>query len=163
MEITKVIFEDSNLSTSVCYDRGERFYIGFATNPSKQVSILFPDLTWIKKHFGDTFETLNEGRQNEIKNLKFCIEHNIPMWELSNIVNFDTVDSDGVYRRKEVKKSGIGFVQVFVNGEYVDKVIEYKPYKLSEGGADQFQKNIDEGLHIVCELVAPANYEPVKL
>ena len=153
METINVKFDRSNVIDNFNYEKGMVFYLGFANEPSKQYSILFSNWGWVKERFGDNFERLNDGRQNEIAILQTCLKHDVPRWEYETIINFDTADTDGVYRRKQLNKQGNAFVQEFVNGEYIDKVITHRPYKLSAGGREQFEKNIAKGLIVLCRLV----------
>lgn len=141
MEVIDVKFDRSNVIDKYNYENGKVFYLGFENEPSKQYSIMFSNWDWVKKQFGDNFERLNDGRINEIANLKKCIEYNVPMWELSNIINFNMVN--GKFQRYEVNRFG----------NVTDKIITYNPYKLSSHGKKQFEENIARGLIVLCRLV----------
>lgn len=147
MKVIDVKFDRSNVIDNYNYEQGKIFYLGFENEPSKQYSIMFSDWDWVKKHFGDNFEHLNDGRINEIANLKRCIEYNVPMWELSVIINFNMVN--GKFQRYEVNRFG----------NVTDKIITYKPYQLSAGGKERFEKNIAKGLIVLCRLVESIQYE----
>jgi len=153
METINIPFDKNDVVDKYNYDNGKVFYLGYENEPTKRVSILFPNWDWVKERFGDNFERLNDGRKNEIAILQTCLKHNIPRYEYETIVNFDTADSDGVYRRKQLNKQGNAFVQEFVNGQFVDKVIVFKPTKLSDNGRQRFEENIAKGLLVLCRLV----------
>jgi hypothetical protein len=145
MKVIDVKLDRSNVIDRYNYEQGKVFYLGFENEPTKQYSIMFSDWDWVKKHFGNDFEHLNDGRENEIANLKRCIELNVPMWELSNIISFE----NGIYKRYAVNS----------HGNPTDKIITYKPYQLSSGGKEQFEKNIAKGLIVLCRLVESVQLE----
>ena len=133
----------SDLFKSVNYDMGKKYYLGYVSDIRKENSVYFPDLEWLKGVFGERLENLNEGRQNEIDNLKKCLKYNIPMRELNYL------QDDGTFR-KQYEKQKYG----------QDKEYEYKPDRLSEDGRKQFQANIDLGLLVLCELTKEEINEP---
>jgi hypothetical protein len=118
------------------YNKTERFYLAYETDLSKPASVLFENLDWIRKHFSKdgfiTKDSLNGGRRNEILNYKKALRRNCPMWELDKFNDDDTVKT------------------------YVTDKGETKPYsfyKLSDDGKKQFQKEIDKGEFVLCELI----------
>jgi hypothetical protein len=138
IEIVEVSYSEADLSTRYCFDeRGEKYYIGLANCPEHQVSTLWPDLKWLRKHFGTdgsedspiTADSLNEGRRNAINNYKRAIKANVPMWEL------DRVDGEG--NIKTDPETGEPF----------------NVTKLSEEGKKVFQSRVDEGEYIICKIV----------
>lgn len=147
METLKVSFDRNDLHTSYNYEVGFKFYLGYENNPAKQVSVLFPNLKWLQSKFGQNLENVNEGRLNEINNLQLCLKHNIPMYELENLKYYN--EESGKYFRPSDKAGD----KEWRNGDYVQRLVEYKPYELSEGGRKQFEANIANGLLILCELV----------
>lgn len=78
MEAIQIQPKATDLLSYVNLEMGRKFYIGYENEPERQVSILYPDWSWIKEHFGENFERLNDGRKNEIANLEFCLLHNVP-------------------------------------------------------------------------------------
>lgn len=138
IEIIEVPLSQADASAQICVElRDERYYMAYETDYQRHVSIQFPDLKWIRKHFGVdrnegspiTTESLNQGRKFEIENLKRCIKANVPMWEL------DKVNADGTIR---------------INPETGEPL---HTYKLSKEGKIQFQKMINKGLLVVCKFV----------
>ena len=122
------------------YNKTERYYVGYENDPTKQCSVMFSDLKWLRKHFGVdrnedspiTFDSLNAGRKNEILNYKNALIRNCAMWDMDCFNDNNTVktyeDDDGVTKT-------------------------YNFCELSEQGKQQFQTNIDKGLLVLCKLV----------
>lgn len=138
ISIIKVPVANVDRLMQICFElRGEKYYLAYETDITKQYSVLFPDLEFIKKHFSVehngkkyiTKDSLNEGRLNLISDYKRCIKAGVPMWELG------CVTKDG-----NIKISP-------ETGE------PYRCYKLTDSGKKQFQKEIDKGLIVLCELV----------
>lgn len=135
IKIIEVSIENAELPERFCVqERDERYYIAFETDINKPYSILFKDLDWIRKNFGDensiiTYESLNVGRKNHISDLKLALKANVPMFEL------DRVNPDGSIKI-DIK-----------TGEPV------RVTKLSNSGREMFQKNIDKGLLVLCKYV----------
>jgi hypothetical protein len=138
IEIIEVPLSQADASAQICVElRDERYYIAYETDYQRHVSIQFPDLKWVRKHFGVdknegspiTSESLNQGRRNEIENLRLCIKANVPMWEL------DKVNADGTIR---------------INPETGEPI---HVYRLSKEGKQQFQRMIDKGLLVLCKFV----------
>jgi hypothetical protein len=140
IEIKKVPFDRTDIVTQYNYDNNKRIYIAYENEPQKHYSILFPNLDWIKKHFGDNAERLNDGRLKAIEDFKTCIECNIPMWELDKAQWYEPVLNKFIKPRENRKV-------------FESETVELKPYRLSKEGAIQFQANIDKGLLIICEMV----------
>lgn len=140
IEIKQVPFDRSDIVAKYNYDNYNRVYIAYEKEPQKQYSILFPNLDWIKKHFGDNAERLNEGRLVTIANYKKCIECNVPMWELDKCEWYDPV-LDKFFKPRENRKPN------------ESEMVELRPYRLSKEGAKMFQEEIDKGLLIICEMV----------
>jgi hypothetical protein len=134
-----------DLLARVNYMQGKKYYLAFETNYEKAYSVYFPDLVWLKNVFGNELENLNEGRLNEIKHLKECIEYNIPMWELDTLKNITEEN------KKLLKEKGY-ILRSNQRKNYGAELVEYRPHKLSEHGHKQFQENIDRGLLVLCEL-----------
>jgi len=145
MKPIEVKFDRKDVLLNYQYENGNVFYLGYENNPTRQVSVLFPNLDWLKKTFGEDLN-INDGRKNEIEILTFCLKHNIPRWEYNNIVNITTIPVDGVYKRLSEKR-------MIVDGEYIYPIIEYRPCKLSDGGRKQFKDNIANGLLVLCRMV----------
>lgn len=119
------------------YDTTERYYIGLESNPHEKISVLFPNLDWIRKNYSDknhliTYESLNEGRRNQILNYEKAIKYNCPMW------NVDKIDDNGNIKQYRNNKN---------------EIVDYKLDELSLTGAKQFQKEIDKGLYTLYKLV----------
>lgn len=138
IQIIEVPLSQADASAQMCVAlRDERYYLAYETDYHRHVSIQFPDLKWIRKHFGVdknegspvTSESLNQGRKFEIENLKRCIKANVPMWELG-----------------KVTKEG----KIKINDETGEP---YHTYKLSKEGKEQFQRMIDKGLLVLCKFV----------
>jgi uncharacterized protein YdhG (YjbR/CyaY superfamily) len=141
MEIKNVPFNSTDAVDKYNFDINKRFYIGFENEPEKPYSVMFENLDWIKKNFGEQAERLNEGRKETIKNLQNCIKYRVPMWELDMIQWYD--ESSGKFlkpREKNFKFDKEEKVQVY-------------PHKLSDHAVERFQKDIDRGLLIVCQWV----------
>ena len=147
MKPQQVIFDRNDALTAYNFEVGFKFYLGYANNPAKQVSILFPDLLWLKAKFGQTLENMNEGRENEINDLQKCLDHNVPMWEYPNLQYYK--EDNGKYFRESTKSGDFEMR----DGKYQQRLVEYIPYKLGEDGRKQFEANIAQGLYILCELV----------
>lgn len=138
LKIREVSYYDMDQGSQYCFDeRGEKYYIGWESEPTFQVSSLFKDLSWIRKHFGVdkaetsiiTFDSLNEGRRNSIEEYKKCIKAGIPKFERHKL------GEDGKIR---------------INPE------TSKPYshtRLSQEGKKYFQSQIDKGLYCLCKIV----------
>lgn len=117
------------------YGNTNRYYIGYANK--EMVSILFIDLTWIRKHYSNdkgliTFDSLNKTRKAEISNYKKALKRNCPLWEMGKFNDDDTIKT---------------FTDMKGN------VREYKPQKLTETDRKHFQKNIDKGYYYLYKLV----------
>jgi len=116
-------------------EAGEKYFLAYE-NSHRRVSILFSDLTWLRKHFGVdrnegspiTKESLNEGRNNEIAMYEMGLKYKTPLWELGKV-------------DMETGKPKIN----------PDTDEPYKTfYRLSDAGKELFQKKIDEGQLILC-------------
>lgn len=113
-----------------------KYYLAYENDITEPMSVLFEDLNWIRKSFGVdhtidsiiTTESLNEGRENEISNIKRALKANCPLWEL------DKVDKNGN-------------VKIGSNGEVMHV------YKLSENGKKIFEENINRGKIVLCCLI----------
>ena len=124
------------------YKQPAQYYIGYQNDPTRTASIMFEDLSWIRKQFGVnlhdpsspiTFDSLNKGRRNEIAKYEKALKCNCPMYEL------DRYDDDGNVLTYTDEKTG------------EEKL--YRTTHLYEEGKKQFQENIDKGLFVLCMLV----------
>jgi hypothetical protein len=145
-----IYYDRENLLIDYNFNLGKIYYLGFVNYPSYQHSILFEDLSWLKSKFGKNLERINDGRKKTIEDLNKCLEHNVPMYELSVIENFDSHDEDGMYYR-ESKQDWYKDE----NGKLVfgKKLIKYNPITLSEESRILFKKDICRGLLVLCKLV----------
>ncbi len=140
IEVKQIPFDRSNILDQFNYDNHNRLYVALEKEPQRQYSILFNNLEWIKEHFGENAERLNDGRLQTIEDYKTCLRCNIPMWELSNAKWYNEETGKFIKPREDRKV-------------FQSETVEVKPYRLSDDGAKQFQAEIDKGLLIVCEMV----------
>lgn len=143
METIKVLFDRANVVDAYNFEIGNVYYLGFENNVKWQESIMFPDLTWLQKRFGENLERVNDGRIQHIKDYTTCIEHSIRLYELPHLKNM----VDGKFWRPSDK-----------NGDFDTKtmqprMVEYRPDRLDDEGKKMFQADIDRGLLVLCELI----------
>ena len=128
--------------------RFERYFIAYETDYTKRHSVLFKDLTWIRKHFGVerneaspiTHDSLNAGRVNEIAQYQKCLDLNVPMWELS------------YYDDEEIEWKMVEDIDYKYETDRGTKVLKrYNPTKLTS--VNVFQERIDLGLLVLCKYV----------
>ena len=151
IEIIEIPLAECDSLTKLAVEFNDmRYYMGLQKDPKHQVSVLFKDLTWLRKHFGVdrnegspiTFDSLNDGRRNEISKFKLALKENVPMREL----NYWNFDENRWMTLKEMNK---------FRWTDEDKYFKELPRRdeLSEDGAKHFQRIIDKGLYVLCKIV----------
>lgn len=142
--------EEADNMAKVCIKlRDERFYVAYANNPTKPISVLWSDMNFIRKSFGleryngkssttspVTFESLNYGRKQNLADYKKAIELNVHYNELSNLL---PDGSFGTYKSKD---------------EYGREIeVQRTPNRLTRACKAGYEREIAYGLYVVCKFV----------
>jgi hypothetical protein len=135
--------ENDTLIANVNFERGNQFYFACEKEMNRPVSIYFPNWDWVKERFGENAERLNDGRLHEIEEYKKAIKYRLPMFELSNLKNYD--ESTGKFFKQDEASQKNKFIEA--------KLIEYYPQRLSSDAIKRFQDHVDKGLYVLCQLI----------
>ena len=149
IEIIEIPLSGAPALDKMCVEhRDERYFIAYETDHLNRHSVLFKDLSWIRKHFGIddnessviTHDSLNEGRRNEITKYQKCLDLNVPMWELS------------MYDDENKEWKMVEETEYKYESDRGTKIqVRYNPTMLTS--TKVFQERIDLGLLVLCKYV----------
>ena len=141
--------------------RNERYFIAYANEPNKPISVLWSDLSFIRKNFGIerynpeskidnknnpddlgrinspvTYESLNYGRIQNLEDYKKAIELNVYYAEIHNL------QPDGTFGTFESKD------------ELGRKItLQRTPSRLPKSLKNAYQREVDRGVFCICKFV----------
>jgi hypothetical protein len=156
--VIEVSAEEADNMAKVCIKlRGERYYIAYMSNPLKPISVLWSDMSFIRKNFGIekynsesklpstdqvrvnspvTIESLNYGRIQNIADYQKAIDLNVSYNEISNLLLDGTF---GTFKSKD---------------EFGREIeVQRVPNKLTKNLKKAYQREIDYGLYVICKYV----------
>lgn len=138
-------------------ERNEVYFMAYKTDPTKPMSIFWPDMKWLRKTFGVdrltgkssedskiTKESLNFSRTQNIDKMKLAIKLNVHDRDMKywNGENFG--DKDNNNYGKPDPETGLLDLR---------KKVLRTPAPLSNSYKEIMKEDINKGLYIICEYV----------
>ena len=153
----------TDICAKYCVDeRQEVYYMAYATDPSTPLSVLWKDLTFIRKHYGtdrlkgESSETsnvtnvsLNFGRRINIANLKIAIElkaNEFDVQEYYHNGSWDLHDNRNYHKPLSNRIDG-------ALGLDEEKLLPFKPRHANKSTIEKYKADIAKGLYVVCKYV----------
>ena len=152
-EIPKTIVTDKGDNYCI-EERNEVYFLAYEANKEVRISVLWSDLKFIRKFFGTkkfddtsnvTKKSLNFSRTQNIANLKQAIKLKI------NINEIEKLQPDGSFGLVDNPK----FNKLQPKGVHIDmrEKIEYIPKPILDGEIVNYEKDIANGLFVICKYV----------
>jgi hypothetical protein len=159
MVVIPVSVDYADQGQAVCIKlRGERYFIAYDSETTKPISVLWSDMSFIRKNFGIerynplsklpstdiarvnspvTFESLNYGRIQNIADYQKAIDLNVSYHEV--ISNLQEDGTFGTFKSKD---------------EYGREItVQRVPNKLTKACKTAYERDIAKGLYVICKFV----------